>query len=154
MTEKEIQRISFESKIFDKYCNYSFPTDIKMESPNNVYGTTELIKMDCLTKDLKTPYTDVKDCIDRENKLKHFEDIEEDLGVDLDVLFKALKNGLYYKILVEYKDVSKMKFPMLRMINNELCLISPKWIKSTWMNVKVKDYGKTWALTKEELEEE
>lgn len=119
--------------------------------------------MNRLTKDLNTPHDDttyadiVKDCVDRENivltKLKHFEDIEDEINGDLEVLFKALKNGLYYKFRVEDKNISKMKFPMLRMIDNELCLISPKWIQATWMNVKVKDYGKTWALTKEELEE-
>lgn len=119
--------------------------------------------MNRLTKDLNTPhddttYTDiVKDCVDRENivltKLKHFEDIEDEIGIDFNVLFWALKHGLYYKIRVEDKNISKMKFPMLRMIHNELSLISPKWITTTWMNVKVKDYGKTWALTREELEE-
>ena len=119
--------------------------------------------MNRLTKDLNTSHDDttyadtVKDCVDRENivltKLKHFEDIEDEIDVDLEVLFKALKNGLYYKIRVEDKKISKMKFPMLRMIDNKLCLISPKWITATWMNVKVKDCGKTWALTKEELEE-
>ena len=38
-----------------------------------------------------------------------------------------------------------MKFPMLRMIDNKLCLISPKWITATWMNVKVKDYGNNYG---------
>ena len=56
--------------------------------------------MNRLTKDLNTPhdntiYADiVKDCVDRENivltKLKHFEDIEDEIDVDLEVLFKAL----------------------------------------------------------------
>lgn len=155
LTVGEVQRTLFESKIFDKYGNYSFPTDIKMESPNNVCGTTESIKMDCLTKDLKTPYTDVKDCIDRENivltKLKHFEDIEEELGIDLITLFKALKEGFYVKkdsinegfiSLVKAKDIREVD-----MITKSITLFNYEF-------VYFKDYGKTWALSKEELEME
>ena len=117
--------------------------------------------MSRLTKDLNTPHDDttyaniVIDAVDRENivltKLKHYEDIEEELGIDLVTLVKAL-NGLYYKFRPEDREISKMKVPMLRIINGEYCWICPKWMTTTWMSVLVKDYGKTWALTKEELE--
>lgn len=86
-------------------------------------------------------------------KLKSLEDIEEELGIDLITLIKAL-NGLYYKIRLEDRKISKMKVPMLRIIDGEYCWICPKWMTTTWMSVKVKDYGKTWALTEEELEDE
>ena len=119
--------------------------------------------MNRLTKDLHTPHDDttyaevVKDAIDRENivltKLKHYEDIEEELGIDLITLVKAL-NGLYYKFRPENRKISNMKVPMLRIINGEYCWICPKWMTTTWMSVLVKDYGKTWALTREELEDD
>ena len=86
-------------------------------------------------------------------KLADLEDIEEELGIDLITLFIALKNGVYYRF-DKRSEITKMKKPMLRVIDDELCLIAPKWITTTWMNVKLKDYGKTWALTKEELENE
>ena len=89
-------------------------------------------------------------CVD---KLGALEDIEEELGIDLVTLVKAL-NGLYYKFRPEDREISKMKVPMLRIINGEYCWICPKWMTTTWMSVLVKDYGKTWALTKEELEDE
>lgn len=86
------------------------------------------------------------------SKLQYLEDIEEELGIDLITLFKALKNGLYYKFRPEDRKISRMKVPMLRIINGEYCWICPKWMTTTWMSVKVKDFGKTWALTREKLE--
>lgn len=40
-TNQDLQKF----QVFDKFGNYSFPTDIKMESPNNVCGTIVSIKM-------------------------------------------------------------------------------------------------------------
>lgn len=75
------------------------------------------------------------------NKLGQLEDIEEELGIDLITLFKALKNGVWVKAFVGivFIQVSCNYFAFL---NNE---IAP-------MIYYFKDYGKTWALTKEELE--
>lgn len=85
------------------------------------------------------------------HKFSHeYGQIEEELGVNLLTLIKALKDGVYYRFNQKDK-LTKMKKPMLRVIDNKLCLIAPKWITTTWMNVKLKDYGVTWALTKEEL---
>lgn len=84
------------------------------------------------------------------NKLGQLEDIEEELGIDLATLFKALKNGIYEK----FEDGEYVKF-------NGLCMP----IKSHKLKLNVnkkclergndyfyfKDYGKTWALTREEL---
>ncbi|GEM_PF-6366931 len=39
------KQVPQESHIFDKFGNYLFPTDIKMESPNNVCGTIMTVKM-------------------------------------------------------------------------------------------------------------
>lgn len=82
-------------------------------------------------------------------KLSQKEDDDEELGIDSHILFKAL-SGIYYRFSKNDK-ICKMKVPMLRIIEGEYCWICPKWMTTTWMNVKVKDYGKTWALTREEL---
>ena len=75
-------------------------------------------------------------------KLEQLEDIEEEIGIDLITLFKALKNGIYKKGRNNLKGlILYSKMPMFsyyhKTIDAEL----------------IEDYGKTWALTKEELEE-
>ena len=75
-------------------------------------------------------------------KLKSLEDIEEELGIDLITLFTALKYGIYKKGRNNFKGlILYSKMPMFsfyhKTIDNEL----------------IEDYGKTWALTEEELEE-
>lgn len=128
--------------------------------------------MNRLTKDLNTPHDDttyadvVKDCVDRENvvltKLKHYEDIEEGFEVDLEVLFKALTNGFFAKDVTMYHLTGEL---------SENQKLDPKYLRLNmwygcieWENIwnpiddlheyYFKDYGKTWALTKEELEVE
>jgi len=75
-------------------------------------------------------------------KLGQLEDIEEELGIDLITLFKALKKGFYSKD-GEYHHFSNLFF-------------DSEEIYDGYNNVDYyfKDYGKTWALTKEELENE
>jgi len=78
------------------------------------------------------------------NKLGQLEDIEDELGIDLIALFKALKNGVYTR---QYEKV-------------EVCCIGLGGliIEKETENEPIRDlfyyyeYGKTWALTKEELE--
>ena len=77
-------------------------------------------------------------------KLGELEDLEEELGISLPILFKALKNGIYTRdygwLLVEH-FVLKMK---------EQLHCRPTYMKE--LRLALKDYKKTWALTKEELE--
>ena len=90
-------------------------------------------------------------------KLGLLEDIEEELGIELTVLFSALKNGVYYfdeqgQLIRDYvyltsnfMDVGvheKLSFSFLTY--------------STRQTLLFEDYGKTWSvnkkvLTKEEL---
>lgn len=81
------------------------------------------------------------------DKLGQLEDIEEELGIDLFILFKALTEGMY---------VRNEKMAMIYDIN-----LKEKRFESGCFNdygmeeyeyYYFKDYGKTWALTKEELE--
>ena len=103
-------------------------------------------------------------------KLGQLEDIEDELGIDLITLFKALKNGIwtkggYYSDQLE-KEPSFVERPEIGMCRfydecdenyntllhdeNVMCIYSYNYeimIRQT----RLKDYGKTWALTKEEL---
>lgn len=73
------------------------------------------------------------------NKLGQLEDIEEELGIDLITLFKALKNGIYGKI---GNKIESILAPHLSWYNQEIYIF------------KIKDYGKTWALDKKDLTKE
>ena len=81
-------------------------------------------------------------------KLFELEDIEEELGIDLITLFNASKNGAYvketqYSRCVDYIDGASLGFG-----HNGFYFYDAK--NRLW-NMFFKDYGKTWALTKEEL---
>lgn len=96
-------------------------------------------------------------CLD---KLGQLEDIEEELGIDLVTLFKALKNGIYvnnehiYKGLDEEQndDIQLFECRLLDGIKG-LGIIHTSMFKGREVvrDYLFKDYGKTWALTKEEL---
>ena len=80
-------------------------------------------------------------------KLGELEDIEEELGIDLIVLAKALKQGGVY---VKSGPKVDWETPMQGF---QICGDKTNGI-TLWSQVRLdpKDYGKTWALTKEELE--
>jgi len=106
-------------------------------------------------------------------KLGQLEDIEDELGIDLLTLFKALKEGIWTKggfysdILEEepvfvarpeigicsYYDELDENYNTLVHEEDVVCIYTYDYeimIRQT----RLKDYGKTWALTKEELENE
>lgn len=84
---------------------------------------------------------DVKDRYLADKKLFEIENIEEELGIDLVTLFKALKNGVFIKeCQIVFKTVDLLR------IGNEFYLVV-----LYAGNYHLKDYGKTWALTREEL---
>lgn len=96
------------------------------------------------------------------NKLGVLEDIEEELGIDLITLFKALKDGInvYYEDEERYKFHNNLRLEYHKTLGWGLVYIygcncrddmSMKLDKEFY---ELKDYGKTWALTKEELESE
>lgn len=70
-------------------------------------------------------------------KLSAYRKIEKELGIGLITLFKALKNGIYGKV---GNEIEHILAPHLSWYNREIYIF------------KIKDYGKTWALTREELE--
>ena len=91
------------------------------------------------------------------DKLGQLEDIEEKIGIDLITLLKAqMQDTIYYKgYQFDYKIKEctviygswiyiKGKPVYVLLLNND------KWVCG--IQVYASDYGKTWALTKEELE--
>ena len=76
-------------------------------------------------------------------KLGQLEDIEDELGIDLITLFEALKNGIWLK------DKKDQFIPYHCLLRDDFILVLYEDIyKKEYL---LKDYGKTWALTKEEL---
>ena len=91
-------------------------------------------------------------------KLQYLEDIEEEIGIDFITLFKALKNGIYLKfgsekitgVYYEHRAILPRHFDK----DYKGYFIDLQLELSINFNFYFKDYGKTWALTKEELEED
>ena len=82
-------------------------------------------------------------------KLGKYEDIDEKLGLPYPVLIKMLKNGNIY--------VKKKNNEIINICEYSLdCNGLDYWFldigKGYYNIVGLKDYGKTWALTREELE--
>lgn len=113
--------------------------------------------MNRLTKDLHNQYKDywyredLEQVCDKEQivltKLGMLEDIEEELGIDLITLFKALK-GIWVKSI--NGDVYYVGSPYLCFSENEKRELELQFrVGDIWY--KIKDHGKYWALTKEEL---
>lgn len=91
------------------------------------------------------------------DKLGKLEDIEEELGIPLEVLFKALKDGAYTKIdgqiwkcnniNIYYSDYFK------KYLLEAYCIENIETFKHSYEHqLNIEDYGKNWSLTKEELE--
>lgn len=92
------------------------------------------------------------------NKLGRLEDIEDELGIELIILFKALKNGAYFRNPYYKNEI--MKFDDLE---NNISFVARCFdirmehfvrlydYSSGGALFPFKKYGKTWALTKEEL---
>lgn len=90
-------------------------------------------------------------------KLGKLEDIEEELGIPLEVLFKALKDGAYKKIdnqiwkcydLDIHYNISEQKY-----ILNAYSIENIETFEASYeTTIYIEDYGKNWSLTRKELE--
>ena len=82
-------------------------------------------------------------------KLGQLEDIEEELGIDLITLFKALEKG----IVVCCNNTFGGERNVFILLTPDRLSIEYKWkcLRKGTQKFYFKDYGKTWALTKEEL---
>jgi len=98
--------------------------------------------------------------LDGVHKLGQLEDIEEELGIDLITLFKAFENGIWIKFNMgsrtynwktgETKETGDQvvfhKAPYKILAENIA------YFRRLFEKEYTENYGKTWALTKEELE--
>lgn len=78
-------------------------------------------------------------------KLGKLEDIEQELGIPLEVLFKALKDGIY---IIDVCEIICLNYTEISLHYNGV-----QWLWETPYGAKIFTHYKiTWALTKEELE--
>lgn len=83
---------------------------------------------------------------DRLNKLGQLEDIEEELGIDLITLFKVLTEGIYRKTNYDIVFYNPSSMSITKTPHFGWALYH-----RSYTHLFTKDYGKDWALTKEEL---
>lgn len=100
------------------------------------------------------------------NKLGQYEDLEDELNFDLEIVIKALLNGVYCTHSVSERNY--FSGTELSISGNHEALVvyenNVYWITKNGERIKqqrtiykrfeFKDYGKTWALCKEDLEDE
>ena len=95
----------------------------------------------------------IDECV---NKLGQLEDIEDEIGCDLSIVLKALRNGYYYKSIkgkiLFSQNSGLVPYQNELELDHKVKLLSEAILKpKSCICVFVRDYGKTWALTKEEL---
>ena len=112
----------------------------------------------------KVDYIKIKDKKLAEEKLCQLEDIEEELGIDLIILFKALNKGFYIKYNDKIVRIPPDKNITVNFWYNLINVyIPPKFFidckKGTdYLSEEIdeeywfEDYGKTWSLDKKTLE--
>lgn len=93
-------------------------------------------------------YIDLNAYDDIKNKLGQLEDIEDELGIDLITLHKSFEEDIWIKIDNKIMFVPYDKKDFVFYEGNINCYP----LKEPWgYTVSIDDYGKTWALTEEEL---
>lgn len=86
--------------------------------------------------------------LDATHKLGRLEDIEDELGIDLITLLKSFEEDIWIKFDNKIMFVPYDKKDFVFYAGNIDCYPSNEPYGYT---VSIDDYGKTWALTKEEL---
>jgi hypothetical protein len=86
-------------------------------------------------------------------KLSNLEDLEEKLGIDIPIIFKAKKEGIYYKnpkhnIYYISKDCLHLQYRSEWYLQVKIHPILDGLL------IQLKDYGTKWSLRKEDLEDE
>ena len=130
MTSKEALadiRDYHNETVIDNYCSYT----------ENMFEK----ELDIIEKDL--------------DRLEEYSKIEEELGINLITLFKALKNGFYH--IDKNKHIYTMKPTKgnggaMNFYACLECIIAEDTYGDQYI-YSLKDYGKVWALTKEELKQ-
>lgn len=96
---------------------------------------------------------------EKEKELQKYKNIEEELGIDLVTLFKAITYGFFYKhkyrnypTTIEFADTYRKFIYREGADEKNAWCIGVDGMDEYMPIFYLKDYGKTWALTEEELE--
>ena len=87
------------------------------------------------------------------NKLSQLEDIEEEIGIELTTLFKALKYGVYY-----YTSQKQLTHDYVWLYDNYVSASVRDKLSYSLLTcfqkqiLSFKDYGVTWSIYREALE--
>lgn len=89
------------------------------------------------------------------DKLDQYKTIEKEIGIDLITLFKAQKQGCIWELVFAgYDKNGKSTYKPRKQEHWFGIDFRAKALIGKWIGYDFKDYGKTWALTKKELENE
>ncbi len=117
-----------------------------------------------LTKEIEFIVKDLCKCANKQDKyalvvvneirkelevLEQYKNIENEIGISLITLFKAYTDGFYVKGEEEKQYIDFENSLNAIAFKNKEMFYGHKW---SFQYVKLYDYGKTWALTIEELE--
>lgn len=80
-----------------------------------------------------------------------YEDIEEEFDIELGILVKVLKQGIIYVPFIYKKDGTLEQTAPVRVIGINQNSIIYENMGGCYMTKRIKDYGKTWSLTEDEL---
>lgn len=98
-------------------------------------------------------FSHFSDLLNQEQKeLIEYKTLEQELGIDLITLFKALKNNKVWVRTLKnnfHKSIECREGVRIE----SFFWLNVKTSDGPWVDYRIKDYGKTWALTKEELEQ-
>lgn len=111
-------------------------------------GEYRLILPDHYDGDLSNFNAELERAIDQSiDKLGQLEDFEDELGIDLIILLKALMQGIYWKEKEGKQTDIEIGDGHLKIHFNN------GYMRDGWAVVYFEDYGKTWALTEKELKQ-
>lgn len=104
----------------------------------------------------ETPFYEDFDLVKKDLEvLEEYKSIEEELGIDLSILFSALKIGVYY-----FDNHGQLIHDYVSLISNNIDVGPHDKLSYSFMTfydrqtLSFEDYGKTFALTRKELEDE
>ena len=90
--------------------------------------------------------------LDSIHKLGMLEDIEEELGIELEIIFSALKNGVYY-----FASDGQLIHDHFSWVNNYIGVGTPDKLSFSFLTYSTRqillfeNYGKTWSVNKKVL---
>lgn len=104
----------------------------------------------------ETPFYEDFDLVKKDLEvLEEYKSIEEELEIDLSVLFSALKNGVYY-----FDSKGQLINDFVILISNSIDIWTQDKLSYSFITfydrqtLSIEDYGKTWSLDKKDLMKE